>query len=84
MAYEGIEAVEAAESFHPELFVPGFFPITGSYPSQQGLGFIVLVFFFFVVFFSAISVLYSKKMLVDLLFINPSESRTIFDPQRVD
>jgi len=54
--------------------LPGFFPGTGSYPSQQRLDFEVFAFAFFVVFFLTISVLQSKKLLSDFYFISRSQA----------
>ena len=53
--------------------LPGFFPGTGSYPSQQRLDFEVFAFAFFVVFFLTINILQSKIMLSDSYFISRSQ-----------
>lgn len=53
--------------------LPGFFPGTGSYPSQQRLDFEVFAFAFFV-FFLTISMLQSKKMLSDSYFTSRSQA----------
>ena len=63
-------------------FVPCFFPGTGSYPSQQGLGFVVFAFVFFVVFFLTISVLKSKNCWMTSTLSVHQEHHCIYFPIR--